>query len=46
MIALLSKVLVLDVLCKSYLTTQQQHTVVPGDANAVDRDANDNQSKQ
>lgn len=44
MIALLSKVLVLDVLCKSYSTTQ--HTVVPGDANAVDRDANDNQSKQ
>lgn len=46
MIALLWIVLVLDVLCKPYLTTQQQHTVVPSDANAIDEDANVNQSKQ
>lgn len=38
MIARLWIVLVLDVLCNSYLTTHQQHTV--GDANAVDGDAN------
>lgn len=44
MIALLWIVLVLDVLCNSYLTTRQQHTA--GEANAVDADANINQSKQ
>lgn len=46
MITLLGKVLALGVLCKSCLTTLQRHTVVPGDANAIEGGAHLTKSKQ
>lgn len=46
MIAALWKVLALGVLCKSCLTTPQRHTVVPGDANAIEGDAHVTKSKR